>query len=544
MIRFNIIAILLFCSFISCNKVDNDLRDQYDQPSISTQSFSLPDGTSVVYPTVVMVGDTITLAGRLNIDQGGVITFGNAKAILVHHSKVDYRYYLTKADYVFDIVRFVVTADMGSGPQDLTVSCKGRMQKGPAITILTQQPTNSRQDTTLIVQQLFDVSMPGFKERYSYLSLPFFEQCMEVTKDGTVFMASTHDIFRFRAGSYETILKKEDLLMIGETPVNVLQFLGAAPDPDNTLLYISLVAELPAATDDFRGAAFLLKMDLATRAITVLNRTTYTDYQFSAYENQKNPAVLIYRGTIENVQLYAKNLKVDAKNRLLFDNEHGDNKTSYTARMAADGTVAPLLESPSGNGSGGMKYEKFACYTQDGLNAFISHEHTSSYPPSTGLMLYDLDNKEAVVYTDASVNYAYSSSEPIPAFKFSLQRGLLYFDYPRKGDFMALSNRELLKVGGPTIGSINPETAVVYAYAGLEIGYSGRTDDYKPEQNKLTGQARYVSFGYVENVTDRCRFIGLDAAGRVYLMRSREYSWYDPSSTAEGSPEIIVIRKP
>src|SRR5258708_19580020 len=65
---------LLLCllQLYACKKVDNDLAQQDAMPSIE-----------IDYPGVVITGDTITVKGRLHIDDGGTLTLGNEKAVFI-----------------------------------------------------------------------------------------------------------------------------------------------------------------------------------------------------------------------------------------------------------------------------------------------------------------------------------------------------------------------------------------------------------------------------------------------------------------------------
>ncbi|MCW3464797.1 hypothetical protein [Chitinophaga nivalis] len=510
--------LLVGCVSMSCRKVENDIDDQFEQPSVSTTTFTMANGKSFEYPKAAKPGDTITIGGRLNLHKGAVIRLGKENAAIISVDTLAYKYFFTGQWYTFEVARFVVTAGMGSGPQPLVVTCGRFSNKAPDILLMVPGEGGNQPDTTMMVTAVFNHGIPDFAVRYKpYKENEYFTRGRQVTSNGTVYISSAWDVYRFANGQVENVLKKEDGIIIDGQQLEIKEILGMAPDPANTQLYLSVRAIVPA-TDDYRWANFLLRKDLASGQITVLNKTELEVYpDFDDMTGNTRPATPGWRGKASQLPLFATQLKVDAKGRLLF----ADDRLKFYGRIDAAGNVTPLIESYYGQG-GLFKYLMLFGFTQDGLAAFVAHENKPDYPWSSGVMVYDLDREEPDTYVDAGVNFTYASFDPDPARRMKEKNG--FFGIPEMeiptGTYLPVSRKEMLFVNSFSMAAVNHTQAYLYVYAGIELGCTNtqNPDLLLPKQKELTGPALYVNYGFSEEQGNLV-FIGTDASGKVYFMR-------------------------
>lgn len=532
--------LLAVMTVTSCKKVEKDLTAQYDQPSVSSESFPLPDGKELAYPKNVKPGDTISVAGRFNLEKGAVIRLGNENAVPVYSETMDYTYYLTGTHYKFEIVKFVVTPGMGAGPQPLVVTYGAYRHQAPDINIMTTDISGSSPDTTLVIKEIFDGSLPDFQNRYGkFPANDMFQEALTLTSDGTVYFASRWDIYRFKNGQIEWLLKMEDGIRIGGELVTIKQILGMAPNKEGSHIYISLEATVDVP-DMYNLITYLVKKDLVTGAVTLLNKTEREVNQWGSRTGNTRPANSNYDGPISETSLSALDLKVDAKGRLIFNNKEN---SSY-GRLDDAGNITSLLASAFYQGSNSlMKYQKLLGFTPDGSAAFISDKNTSN-PNATSLVVVDLEELEIIDAVESGMEFYLASFDPNPARRMAQQIG--YFNAGTsvhlKGTYLPISRKEMLYINSFSIASVNPEQSYIYAYAGLERGCSHLTNPQYllPDQKELTGPALYVNYGFVTGF-GQMRIIGQDAAGKIYFMRGGQRILFPRSYIA---PRIYTLEKP
>lgn len=537
-----IYMLLVVCISVSCRKVEKDMEEQFEQPSVSTTTFTMRDGTSFEYPKAAKPGDTITIGGRLNLNRGAVIRLGKENAAIISVDTLGYKYFFTGQLYTFEVAKFIVTPGMGAGPQPLVVTCGRFSNRAPDIYLTAPGEGGGQPDTTMMVTAIFNRGIPDFEARYkSYKGgNEYFSRGRQVTGNGTVYIASAWDVYRFVNGQSENVMKKEDGIIIDGRKLDIIEFMGMAPDPANTQLYVSVRVSVPA-TDDYRWANVLLRKDLASGRITVLNKTELELYpDFDDLTGNTRPATRGWRGKADQLALFATNLKVDIKGRLLFY----DDILKFYGRIDAAGNITPLMESYYGQG-GLFKYLMLFGFTQDGLAAFIAHENKPDYPWSSGVMVYDLDREEPDTYVDAGVNFTYASFDPNPARRMKEKNG--FFGIPETeipvGTYQPVSRKEMLFVNSFSIASVNHVLAYLYVYAGIELGCTNtqNTDLLLPRQKELTGPALYVNYGFSEE-QGNLSFIGTDAGGKVYFMRGGKKITFPARRYV--SPYIYTLGKP
>ncbi|RPD39868.1 hypothetical protein [Chitinophaga barathri] len=541
-------TLLVLLAVSACRKVDDDLKAQYAQPSISTTGITLPDGTNIPYPKDVKPGDTVTISGRLNLSKGGVIRLGKEDAVTVYRDSMPYTYFATGDQYTLEIAKFVVTPGMGAGPQPLVVTCGPYRHQGPDVNIVVPGAGGSQPDTTLIVTEIFNgtTDMPNFLQRYrTYTKSGFyFKTALHVTPDGTVYLCSAWDVYRLVNGRMELLLQKEDGIIINGEAVTIKEISGAAPSPDNTLLYLSFSSTV-TAPDNYNRVNYLVKKDLASGAVTLLNKTeSEMDIEWDYPTGNIRPVLQSYGGPVAQVPVFADYLKVDAKGRLLFHNfiSYAYDK-DYFCRLGDQGKITPLFEQKESQVNL-FKTEYMFGFTEDGSAAFVAHEHNNVWPRSTGITVLDLESLEPTDYVDANVNFTFASFDTLKERRMEKESGLFTsFSVVEPGDYLPISRKEMLFINSYSIASINPELAYLYAYAGIERGcYSSGTSDgaLLPVQNQLTGPAKYVNYGFIQG-GGNVRFLGKDASGKIYLMRGGERQLFP---RAYIPPRIFTLSKP
>ena len=523
-----LLFLLLPVVFFACKKVDNELADQEAMPSVNTSEVTLYEpgginGITAIYPKEVVVGDTITLAGRLKLDQGATMTLGNAQAKFLFTAQREYKDYASGTITLMDVVRFVVTPEMGGGPQPLVIRNGAYVRTAPDITIHTIPVIASHTDTTLVVRSILNNAIAGFDTRYQNLSGDLFKG-WSVSDNGECWLQTDIDIYRIRNGQMESFLKSGDILTINGQPVALTGFNGVSVNKANTTLYLSVDTKDPA--NSLAGRYYLLKMDIATRQVTtVLNSTWYQRRDAtSAQLVTVSPAQFINSGMAMDIPIKAFHLQVDVQGRLLFVNNiqvylpNSYKDITNLSRINETGRLVTLLEGKANSDK--LKYTTLFDVSDDGRYAWFA-------PSGGGLMYYDLELEELIAKADATQNLFNVSYEQNPDYKFTTL--LKPFNGVSGTTYCAMSNGELLQSYGASLAAIDLKDGALYAFAGLEKGvnYTGTL----VVQSNTDGQARYVSFTGIN-------LLGVDAQGNVYFMRDGKVS-----GTTVKPPKIYVLGK-
>lgn len=494
--------------------------------------------SAVAAPATVLVGDSLTIVGRIHLDASPAVSLGGVPVV---YKEVEPE---NKPDipYTVEALRFEVTAEMGEGRQPLEIRLGEHLQV-LYVNVLTQPVfAGNRPDTTLIVEEIFDGNIPDFTTRYNnaYTSggsegYDYFPG-RSVTADGLIYLQSAKDIYRIENGQLHTLLKVGDPLLIEGQEVHITEFLpgpfantgyafsGMAVSADNSTMYLSVYTDM-TGHEDFAGAWLLLKTTPELNQFEVINRTWY---KLEGFATTFFPADVLDNGPIANTQLIAGDLFVDAQQRLLFT-----NSGMYAARLEPNGRIAKFADE-----------EDDVYYTPDGSMAFYSNQ--------AGLTKFDLEAMEPLAVVPHSfANWNFVSFEANPDWRFPYNLGPLNLG---GGSFLALPSGELLynplAIEKPSIGAINPENTSVYAFAGIERGL---VTDRLPDGSTLfdvqyhfDGQARYVNFCPNYNNADfvgNCKFIGMDKQNNIYFMRGGERSRLGRLGVVM-PPVIYRLRKP
>jgi hypothetical protein len=509
--QLHFICILILCAASACKKVDNELAEQEGMPSVNTGQITvyLPGGIGSVtagYPREVLVGDTITLAGRLHVKEGASMSLGNAQVQYTYTTEWQFKDYASGTITNMDLVRFVVTEEMGSGPQPLVIRNGSFVRTAPDITIHTVPDIASSTDTTLVVTEIMGQDIPGFIARYNTNGQVnptspgwIFEGC-SITGNGEIWLQSRIDIYRVRNGQVESFLKTGDALTINGQSITATEFLGMTVNSEGTAIYLSIGNRINSTT----GRYYLLKMDIASRQTALANTTFYRLRDASSAQIvETSPFRFMNTAAVTDVPLKASGLRIDSLGRLLFNNiiSIDNNSVNNLVRVNENGRMNVLLEYQGS--SDRLKYKRLLAISPNGRYAYV-------VPSTDGIMCYDLELEEIVAKADGTQGLFQVSFEQKGEYRFA--DPLRPFEYQENSSHMVLNNGKLLQAKGVSLGAIDLRTTSVYAYAGLERGYSTYSRDQLAVQKNVTGQARYVSF---ESVL----LLGIDAAGNCYFMR-------------------------
>ncbi|RPD39962.1 hypothetical protein [Chitinophaga barathri] len=505
--RLSLCFLLLLSFAAGCRKVS-------DRLDLMTEGLS-----AVAAPATVLVGDSLTIVGRIHLSASPTVSLGGVPAVYKQVAPEN----TPDVPYTVEALRFEVTAEMGEGRQPLEIRLGEHVQVLYVNVLAKPVFDGSRPDTTLVMEEIFGGNITDFTTRYANAYTfnagegnDYFPG-RSVTADGVIYLQSAMDIYRIENGQVQTLLKTGDALLIDGQEVHVKEFLpgpfasigyafsGMAVSADNSTMYLSVYTDM-TGHEDFTGAWLLLKTTPDLDHFEVINRTWYKLDGFATFFF---PEDFLDNGPIENTQLIAGDLFVDAQQRLLFSNQG-----VYAARLEQNGRIAKIADE-----------EDNAYYTPDGSTAFFITQ--------AGLTKFDLDAMEPLAVVPLSyANWNFVSFEENPDWRFPNNLGPLNLG---GGSFLALPGGQLLcnplSSSQPSIGAINPENTSVYTFAGIEKGFVG---DNLPGghtlfdvQYHLSGQARYVNFCQYYNNTDfigNCKFLGMDGQNNIYLMRAGERS--------------------
>lgn len=136
------------------------------------------------YALVYQTGDMMTMKGRLNPDNGLIITVGGAKA--------DYK--VLKQENELDVVSFPITETMGAGKRAITISSGGKLINAPAIEVISTKGQFAEiltmvEHTTLNTNDIPFYCRNGKGDIYIFRSSG--NKIEHVRKDGTIEMVLT-----------------------------------------------------------------------------------------------------------------------------------------------------------------------------------------------------------------------------------------------------------------------------------------------------------------------------------------------------------------
>ncbi|MBV8252004.1 MAG: hypothetical protein JO154_05290 [Chitinophaga sp.] len=244
------VLLLGSCLLWSCNKADN-FKNMLD--ALPQVSYQTPYGYRASYT----VGDTMTITGRLQPNNGLKIRIGNEDAVIVAADSLHFNPFTGDTTSIpMDWVQVLITDNMGSGPGiPITITSGGHTVSGANINIYGRYGQGSfKQKLSLKVHA--DMTSP-----YN-----IYLHCINGKGDLYYYEATTGNLQHIKKdGTIETLLTKDQLT---GSQYSIKSFTTGCVNPQGTKAWISVQTDTTYA---------FVEADLTAKTIKVLNHTkTYT----------------------------------------------------------------------------------------------------------------------------------------------------------------------------------------------------------------------------------------------------------------------------
>lgn len=523
---------LLTTIILSCKKVEQ--RNTFVSGILSI---------SAGFKTAYSIGDTMTITGRLSAGNTDFnVKIGNVNAAILSKSTTPYHNNYTNEETTVDIVKLLITEEMGLGEQiKVVISSGGQVLNTPLISIRRYAVPSGQTDTTLFVDKTLEWE-PSNPEDYvlNDSGLPYILGTC-VTLNGHLYFHNYHGIFKVENNVVQQLLKKDDQFNDGINTFTITGFIGSVTDPDERYLYFSAEIADPAIDNSAFYAYRLCKMDLVTKKIQTINTSTI------AIEQSGDPIIESpYQGPAAQVKMVATNLKMDAVGNLFFlnffyiypDNSTelwheslhkslnsrnaylGENVLRNICRLKSDGNIQSVIRYINGNGTPpGYVAENTFDYlvSPSGKFIYVPGDNSGKF-----LLKYDLTDDGPVENTaDLSVNYRFFSYDDDPKTKVSVnpfQRDGFQFyiwnylesSYNRRIIALVAPDESIIAQSTFSLVIVNIPQHTFYLYAGTEKGMEGLQ---VPSQRNLVGKSKTVMFAPIH-------FNGMDKNGSIYYMNA------------------------
>ncbi|NLR78006.1 hypothetical protein [Chitinophaga eiseniae] len=292
------------CLLSACYKADNFKNKLDALPQVSYQ-------TEYSYRASYTVGDTMTITGRLQPNNGLKIQIGNEEAVIVAADSLHFRPFTgDTATIPMDWVKVLITDNMGSGSGiPVTITSGGHIVNAANINIYGRYGEGSFKNK-LGLEVHADITS----------AYNVFLNCVNGKGDLYFYEATTGNLQHIKKdGTTETLLTNAQLTA---GLYNIKTFIAGGVNPQGTKAWISIQTDTTYA---------LVEADLAAKTIKVLNHTK----TFSA------PFV----GGIGAVSMKAKAVYADSKGHvfLVTPGVQWGRETDYGAVAkynSADGMVS------------------------------------------------------------------------------------------------------------------------------------------------------------------------------------------------------------
>lgn len=555
--------------FSACRKVDEHADLIENQPYLITVGGfgGLFNIWGYAYQQTFLVGDTATLAGRLFIDRpGNSVQVGKTEAVIIAKGKVSTNQFNTRTgqEDSLEVIRFLITKEMGIGANiPLTYHANGYTVQGLPLTIKAINIGDRRTDTTLVVDKLA-AWLPGniaaFQASYS---TPFVNNS-SVAGDGTLYFDNMNGIFQVTPQQVlPIILTGSSLTDQQQNTFSIDVIISSVISPDgHSLLFSSIVKEnIPPAADSLYVIR-LCRMDMNSKQITTLNRTT-TLKGMGPYQETLGP----FSGNVNTLKIAAANLRTDISGNIWFTNlyfpvNNQTNQITYSTfnstndwygqlqlcsyaqppyaalynicRMDVNGQVNSLMQTNPWGGFGPPPYITPGPLFSDNSTTFITSPDGSvvygaKQPASTFYLninqyvLAQGDIENTII--GAQFNFSFISFDTAAATKLSSNGS---FSPPElyDADFntcLLLPNNDMLYASSQSLYAYNFDNNTAYCYAGTE-------NQNASVQTQETGKAQLVNF----NSSNQLRFCGIDQQGAVYYCIGGSYGSYSSNDFTNG----------
>jgi hypothetical protein len=529
-----VLGLLGFFIFPACKKVDEHSQLVASQPWLA-DNFSSTRLPGWYYPTNVSVGDTVTLVGRLfPYQQGSVITVGNIPVKIIDTAEIPPNYTTYNQQAPVDVVRFLITEDMGAGPnRPVTVTANGITIQGHTINIAYYSASAARTDTTLWVDQIA-AWLPDYATAYNNNGNGLFRSA-HVVATGDIYFDNPDGIYKLSAGQVTNILRSGNSFTDdNNSQFSIKAVLGSAITYDGATLYFSgEVSE--NTTDTVQNYLFrVCKMDMNTKKVTTINRTLVFRYFQTTEETG-----LRYEGPLAQLKVVARNLNVTLNGEFYYTNYYApgsavidhsfwhdapggvvsgalDYDIIYASlvmvcRMDNTGKVNVLLT----YFDGGQPYVTPGLHVRSGVymvdpNAKYIYGYVEPDNNNYDLAQFDIQEQYELAmfkngYQDQS--FAFRSFETNPAYRSTTPIGLSTADPYSYGNTLPILDGSIL---GAYTSLVDYDLIhkSAYCYAGTEIATYFQ-NPVPAQQNQLTGLAKWVNFSSAV-------LLGQDRSGAVY----------------------------
>lgn len=521
-------AIGLSSSLYSCKKVDQYAKVVSSFPSL--------DGT---YSTIYIVGDTMTVTGRMFLGEGSNhIQVGNAAAVLYSLTAT------STTDTTLQMARFIITTAMGVGSNiSVALIANGYTVDGPKITI-KQFNLSAQTDTTLWVDQIGSW-LPANVSYFQNNGIPLVLSSNTSLNGLTCFYNPLGLYTVSTTSGVQPALLQGAVLTEANVVYSIDQLAGGAISADGTTLYFS-AAVLENSPDTATNLIFrLAKMKLGDPStVTTLNRTLVPKM------GTTNEVMKSVQGTLSSLEEVAVALQTDLNGNLYFINFYPPQQTGV-AEGGPSGTLYQQLSMGLLQYYGTLGLGNICQVTSGGAlkSIFSSYWYTGSIVPGytvdwtyyavdeAGTNIYGSINDPAWVNSAGFIDWiGYSLSYYYPLFTIKPQESDYSFEsfdtsaqtkipsgysfqtpelWPNfdetSNNILPLPNGTVLMPMGSSVVALLPTTKFAYCYAGTEVGLTGAPPG---SQSNLTGRAKWVDFSQTWGGYGGVS--GIDQQGAVY----------------------------
>lgn len=565
-------GLLLFLG-LGCKKVDkNDALLHKVYSVLREGNLYRADGSFFYYQygntaNTIVPGDTLTIGGILGgADAHRVVSIGDSTLDIIYQTQFrrPNKSIGDTAWITIDYLKCIVKKGLLTGNNvPVTITVNGTTVDAPSIKLQQFTSIPGATDTTLVVEKVA-AWMPDKPDTYAGLSL---WRSGVVTSAGNIwFYNQPGGIFKISNGATSSVLRTGTHVTPSTgTAFDVVSIIGFTVDMDETAVYFSASTKEATADTALYYITRFCRMDPASGAVTVLNRSLFmkpaASYQRSSdlvtlqYDPSKN--YLPAEGNLADAKLALGNLQVALDGTLLASNFAYNTVVTPKSPLAGNPKF-PQFSDPAWYAS----RDSFAARTwygygtgniTSGVNNFVrirsgqvkslAKPYASAPVPGNAIFFYSGQQMSPggrfiyQVYSPAAQLHIISTEDMEeevvgqPGYEFSfssVDTTATGYHHPtvmlQSANFV---NYYILSNGdgvffpggygypGKSLLSVNFSKHNAYAYAGTEIGIN--RDDV-PGQDQTTGKTKWVNFSPLRRGLEGANFfIGFDRHNNLYF---------------------------
>ncbi|MBO9730728.1 MAG: hypothetical protein J7623_18950 [Chitinophaga sp.] len=532
--------VILLLLLNACRKVDEHKKLVESQPWLA-DTYTLNGRYGIYewqYPSLWVVGDTAMLIGKFFTNTpGSDIRVGGVSVKVVEHVEIDpNKLYNTGGIQMetLDLVRFVVTKEMGIGQQrPVVITANGITISGAPLSIQDFAASVGRTDTTLVVDKLLHW-VPANADALNKKGYAFL-RTVHCDRNGAIWFDNALSINVVTGGQVNAFLSAGDKITDDKgAAFTIKHVLSSAISFDGNTLFFS-IEDKEASTDTVNNYIFrLCKMEVSSRSVTTLNRTLVLN-KTALLDEDAAP----FQGSIDRLKTVAMYLNADLQNNLTYTNYYAPpsvaedhsywmsvigggqinmepygNNVALICRLDINGKVTALM------GAGymgdakpfiltpGIHVASSLCFVDPSGKYVYGMANVDDW--RTQLLKYDVQQEDVVASVRAAAAiFVLHSYDTVPATKGVGPMSISVIDWTGMtynfNTLMVLSDGSLLAATGGSLFNYDMEQRTVYCYAGVENAFGASA----PGQDKLTGKAKWVNFG-------GAALIGQDKTNAIY----------------------------